>query len=277
MAAIDPKDYVLGTHDAEVGRLGLQHRVWREAMRSGWERAGLEAGMRVIDVGAGPGYAALELAEAVGPEGQVLAVERSPRFAEVLRSECGRRGIEHVEVLEGDVMDPSLLEDDRIGAFDLAWCRWIACFLPSLNTYARLLRKALRPGGRVVTHEYARYGTWQFVPPREHHHLFISQVIKNWRSGGGEPDIAGPLVATMRREGFQIVETRPLIFTVAPDEPFWEWPASFIGIHARHLQELGQVSGEWVEAIMADLDEAESDPQSRMITPLVLEIIAERI
>ncbi len=27
-----PGDYVLGTHDAEIARLGLQHRVWRESM-----------------------------------------------------------------------------------------------------------------------------------------------------------------------------------------------------------------------------------------------------
>ena len=66
-------DYVLGTHDGEVARLGLQHRVWREAMFAAWRRAGIRTGWRVVDVGAGPGYATLDLAELVGASGEVLA------------------------------------------------------------------------------------------------------------------------------------------------------------------------------------------------------------
>jgi len=59
-------DYVLGTHDAEVVRPGLQHRVWRESTLAAWRRAGIRPGWRVVDVGAGPGYATWDLAELVG-------------------------------------------------------------------------------------------------------------------------------------------------------------------------------------------------------------------
>jgi hypothetical protein len=34
------RDYVLGTEDEEIGRLGLQHRVWRDRMLAGFARAG---------------------------------------------------------------------------------------------------------------------------------------------------------------------------------------------------------------------------------------------
>jgi tRNA(1-methyladenosine) methyltransferase and related methyltransferases len=37
-------------------------------------------GKRVLDVGAGPGYAAIDLAEIVGPTGEVVALERSQNF-----------------------------------------------------------------------------------------------------------------------------------------------------------------------------------------------------
>jgi hypothetical protein len=60
-------DYVLGTHDDEVARLGLQHRVWRSVVTECWHRVGITHGWRVIDVGAGPGYATADLAEIVGP------------------------------------------------------------------------------------------------------------------------------------------------------------------------------------------------------------------
>ena len=73
-------DYLLGTHEEELARLGLQHRVWRAVALDCWQRAGITVGKRVLDVGAGPGYAAIDLAEIVGPTGEVVALERSQNF-----------------------------------------------------------------------------------------------------------------------------------------------------------------------------------------------------
>ena len=42
------QDYVLGTHDEEIARLGLQHRVWRPTVRDCWRRAGITLGSRVL-------------------------------------------------------------------------------------------------------------------------------------------------------------------------------------------------------------------------------------
>jgi len=74
------KDYVLGTHDEELLRLGLQHRVWRPVVLDCWQRAGITTGKCILDLGAGPGYAALDLAEIVGPSGEVVALERSDKL-----------------------------------------------------------------------------------------------------------------------------------------------------------------------------------------------------
>src|SRR5438128_12662921 len=69
------KDYVLGTHDEELLRLGLQHRVWRPVVLDCWQKAGITAGKCILDLGAEPGYAALDLAEIVGPSVEVVALE----------------------------------------------------------------------------------------------------------------------------------------------------------------------------------------------------------
>jgi 16S rRNA C967 or C1407 C5-methylase (RsmB/RsmF family) len=98
-------DYVLGTHDGEIARLGLQQRVWRESMLAAWRRAGVGAGWRVVDVGAGPGYATWDLAELVGASGEVLAVERSERFISVIEGESRRRGLAQVRALKADLME----------------------------------------------------------------------------------------------------------------------------------------------------------------------------
>jgi hypothetical protein len=42
----------------------------------------------------------------------------------------------------------------------------------------------------------------------------------------------------------------------------------------RRLQALGQVNSTWADTVLREFAEIESNPQSLMITPLVLEIIA---
>src|SRR5690349_6708028 len=94
------RDYVLSTHDEELARLGLQHRVWRSVVLNCWRRAGITVGKRVLDVGAGPGYATVDLAEIVGPTGQVVAVERSHNFVEALSRSIRNRSLPNIDVHE---------------------------------------------------------------------------------------------------------------------------------------------------------------------------------
>src|ERR1700730_2547217 len=91
------RDYVLGTHDEELARLGLQHRVWRPVVLDCWQRAGITVGKRVLDVGAGPGYAAVDLAEIVGPTGEVVALERSSKFVCAMKEAIRVRGFANVK------------------------------------------------------------------------------------------------------------------------------------------------------------------------------------
>jgi ubiquinone/menaquinone biosynthesis C-methylase UbiE len=118
-------DYVLGTHDEEVTRLGLQHRVWRSRALDAWRRAGFRTGQTLIDVGCGPGWASLDLAEIVGPGGRIVAIDRSRRFLDVLERARTDRHLSQIEVVELD-LDESRLP--AVGA-DGAWARWAFAFL----------------------------------------------------------------------------------------------------------------------------------------------------
>lgn len=63
----DEIEYVLGTDDAELARLGFQHQVWARVTVAAWEHAGFHRGATLLDVGCGPGYATFDLASLVGP------------------------------------------------------------------------------------------------------------------------------------------------------------------------------------------------------------------
>lgn len=265
-------DYVLGTQDDEVVRLGVQHEAWRPEVLESWRRTGIGTGARALDIGAGPGWATWDLAEVVGSAGRVVAVERAERFVGVLAAERERRHLKQVEVVEGDLMSMAPL-----AGHDVAWCRWVASFIPSVPQLVAWIRGSLRPGGRAVFHEYAAYGTWQFVPPRPQLHGFVQEVMASWRAAGGEPDVAGRLVEALRSGGFQVNSTRPLVFTTRPGELIWRWPTGFVATNVLRLVDLGRVSAAWGEAVLAELAEAEGDPEGVMLTPLVLEVIAERV
>lgn len=61
------EDYVLGTDAQELARLSFQHEAWVAHAYALWQRAGLRTGMTVLDLGAGPGFTSLDLAQVVGP------------------------------------------------------------------------------------------------------------------------------------------------------------------------------------------------------------------
>jgi hypothetical protein len=76
--------------------------------------------------------------------------------------------------------------------------------------------------------------------------------------------------------GMQVIELRPLIFSVRPAHFTWQWPASFIVSNSHRLVELGQISREDADALQSEWHALEQNPDAVMITPLVLEIIAEK-
>ncbi len=61
-----------------------------------------EPGNRVLDVGAGSGWTAALLADVVGPEGKVYAVERIPQLKKFCSDNVRRAGYTNVEVLTSD-------------------------------------------------------------------------------------------------------------------------------------------------------------------------------
>ena len=121
----DDGDYVLGTGDEEVERLGLQHIVWRSRAQDAWQRAGFTVGQTLLDVGCGPGHASADLAQLVGPQGRVLGVDRSRRFLDALRGMARARGLNHLSARAVELDEAAL---PPIMA-DGAWCRWVLSFV----------------------------------------------------------------------------------------------------------------------------------------------------
>ena len=241
-------------------------------MLDAWIRAGMTRGSKVIDFGAGPGYATLDAAEIVGLEGEVVAVERSPHFFSFMRDEIGRRKATRVQIFECDLMVRKL----GISGFDLAWCRWVASFVSSPAKLVQAISASLRDGGKAVFHEYQSYATWRVIPTSPRIDGFVEEVMASWRASGGEPDIAPTLIALMTENELRPIEIKPLIFALRPSHFMWQWPATFIASNAQRLVGLGRVSQEWADALQREFDIIAANPSAILVTPMVMEIIAEK-
>src|SRR5262250_3133372 len=142
------RDYVLGTREEELARLGLQHRVWRPVALDCWQRAGITVGKHVLDLGAGPGYAAIDLAEIVGPAGEVVALERSENFVRAMEQACRSRSFANVHIHQLDLVTGELPK----GHYDFSWCRWVMSFVNDPAVLIRKLGDVMPPGSLAIFH-----------------------------------------------------------------------------------------------------------------------------
>ncbi len=269
----EERDYLLGTHDAEVERLGLQHRVWRPRVLDAWRRAGITVGSTVIDAGAGPGWASLDLAEIVGPEGRVASLERSARFVDVLNRSAASRDLRNVDAATVDLVTDPL----PVTGADAFWIRWVLAFVSDPAAVLAKLHAALRPGGVAVIHEYLDYGTFGILPDSPAIEDFKRFVVEDWRATGGEPDIGRVLPALLPAAGFRIRSMQAIVETARKGDPVWPWPSSWGRNYPRFLAENGKVDPAWADRVIAAFDDAEANPDAVLITPMVLEIIAEKV
>ncbi len=266
----EPGQYVLGTGESEVERLGLQHQWWRAELFSAVRRAGFGQGQRLLDVGCGPGYTSRDLAELVGPSGQVTAVDLSPSFVQHL--EAMARELPQLEGRCADVQDMEFPPS----SFDGAYARWVFWALPEPEAALAGVAAALRPGGVLVVQDYIEFRTVSLAPRSAAFDRFARAVDESWRAVGGDPEILKRLQHWLPRYGLRLRELRPVVRVVRPSDPLWGWPLAFARNYAPLLVERGLLSSAARDELWEDLERYGKDPDALFVTPLLGDLIAEK-
>jgi len=183
-----------------------------EAERDRWQRPAdvlramdARPGSSVVDLGSGAGYFTLKLADAVGNQGKVVAVDLRRLSLSFLRIRALMRNRHNVDIIVATPDDPHL----RAGLADAI----LIC-----NTYhefanpARMLEhtfRALRPGGRLVIVDRAPDVSGESAGTAHGHEV--------------SPELAE---AELRRKRFQIVSRHDRFIDRPGDEPWWLLVAS---------------------------------------------------
>jgi predicted RNA methylase len=103
------QDYALGHTSRELERLIEQARFFGQLTRNVLVEAGLSPGMRVLDVGCGPGDVSFLAASLVGPDGEVVGVDQSPAAIDVARGRAA--GVPNVRFVAAAEIDIDMLEE----------------------------------------------------------------------------------------------------------------------------------------------------------------------
>ena len=110
------------------------------------EMAGLQPGMRVLEVACGTGLVTLRAAEQIGPDGALYATDISGEMVAVTAAEAESRGLHNVATARTDA--ESLPVEDA--GFDAAICALGLMYVAEpINALAEM-RRAVKSGGRVA-------------------------------------------------------------------------------------------------------------------------------
>lgn len=112
----------------------------------------IRPGATVADVGSGTGYFTWRLAQQVGPQGKVYAVDVQQEMLDLTRAAVNERKLGNVEYVLATEASPRLPE----GSIDLAFMAYAYHEFGDPEAMMRAIRRALKPGGRVLVLEYAK-------------------------------------------------------------------------------------------------------------------------
>jgi ubiquinone/menaquinone biosynthesis C-methylase UbiE len=147
-AAQTAPTYALERSKNEYERLTRQAALLEAMTERLLREAGLEAGMRVLDVGSGVGEVAFLAAELVGRHGSVVGLDIDGDALDAARRRAELLGLGNVTFVEGDVRSAAL-----DGAFDAAIGRLVLAYVDDPAAALRAIAERVRPGGVLAFQE----------------------------------------------------------------------------------------------------------------------------
>jgi ubiquinone/menaquinone biosynthesis C-methylase UbiE len=239
-SASDPREFI-----RYLERVS-EHSDVRRLNRSRLEAAHIQAGDIVLDIGCGIGIDALMLAEAVGPSGQVHALDRSRAMVETTARRFAEQGLKIV-CQEADAA--ALPYPDK--TFDLVWLDRVLMHVPSPQDVLLEIRRVLKDGGQAVVSE----------PDSDA--LMISdagdvdlarRLEQRWSGGIKNPRMGRALEGQARAAGFNQIHTERTLITSADFDlasSAMRWPTLL-----KSLVSDGEVSESradaWLQAVAAE-------------------------
>ncbi|HEY6285343.1 MAG TPA: class I SAM-dependent methyltransferase [Ktedonobacteraceae bacterium] len=233
--------YLLGHTPAALQRLLAQGQMVNPFTRQVLENAGLTRGMKVLDVGCGPGDVSLIAADLVGEMGSVLGIDASVEALRLAQSRIQEASLTQVSFRAENLLDLTLDQE-----FDAVVGRFILMHLPEPAAVVRHLTQSLRPGGIVVFQEYDLTSrTAAFYPPSPLWEQVWTWCTQPFHQAGGDLQTGMKLYGTLLEAGLPTPQMRyEAAVGAGPDWVGYEWWAETVRPFLPLIQQFGLATEE---------------------------------
>lgn len=172
--------------------------AWRESQQALLQPAAIGKGHAVLDVGSGPGFFALALADMVGDAGRIHGVDINTRFV----GDANKRAIDRDNVTFHHVTDHRLPFPDE--DFDRVICKNVLEYVPDLEATLLEVHRVLQPGGRLHVID----SDWGFVVVEPWGKKTVDRFFEAASAAFKEPCIGRRVPGLMVAAGFSGIEVR---------------------------------------------------------------------
>jgi len=258
LAADVPADRYTHGHHASV--------VSRHALRTAEREAAyllprLRPGMRLLDVGCGPGTISSGLARAVAP-GEVVGIDVSADVIDSARAHVAEAGVTNARFETANVYD---LPYDA-ASFDVAHAHQVMQHLADPVGALTEMRRVLRPGGLVAVRD-ADYATMSAWPRAASIDRWLEVYHAVAARNGADPDAGRRLRSWVHAAGFVDVEVTAVVELFADPAEASDWGRSWAerALHSNFRPqaiEYGIATAEDIEAIARGWREWAESPEA---------------
>ena len=258
-----PDVYTHG-HHASV----LRSHSWRTAQNSAaYLLPHLAPGLRLLDVGCGPGTITADLAALVAP-GEVVGIDAAAAVRETARAHAADQGVD----VTFDVGDVYAL-DHPDASFDVVHAHQVLQHLTDPIAALREMRRVTRPGGIIAVRD-SDYGAMTWYPE--------SQGLEEWRhlyheitaANRAQADAGRRLLSWALQAGFTADQVTPgagvWCFGTPDDRLWWSsmWAERVVSSEfARQAREYGLADDVLLETLRDAWEAWGAEPDGWFATP----------
>ncbi len=206
------------------------------------ESLALQPGESVLDIGCGSGLLTEAIATAVGPEGRVIAMDRSDEMVAAATSRCAT--FAQVVVSSGDVCELGLPDE----SVDAVTCTQVLLYVADVPRALAEMTRVLKPGGRVAVLET----DWRGVVMNASDPSLTTRIFRAWDDTVSSPNLPVKLGPLMRTAGLDTPRVIPIpLLNDTYDEAFFS--VSALGWMSGNAVKRGAISRAEEEEWLADM------------------------
>jgi ubiquinone/menaquinone biosynthesis C-methylase UbiE len=262
--------YLLPTGEKDARRLRLQHRAYGPATKRLLLEAGVKRGAHVAEIGCGIGVVSCWLAQQVGPEGRVEAVDISEDQLKIARLDAAAAGLENLSFRRADATSTGLPYE----TFDLVCSRFLLEHVRKRHEALREMKALLKTGGVIACEESDPMSLFSY-PPSAAYGWLPAHTRAVAEMAGFDFAFSLKLPQILREMGFINV-------SVSFSQPAFlngeekRLPQILLTELAPLLTQAELVSPAEIQDVMAEMEKASSDANVLVALPRISQVRATR-